>query len=176
MQKIPSKLVSQNSAVAYNASIFIISIMYSRHSLELLKSCTLFKNYRLGLLIFQPRQTDFSQISFLPSFLLLQLRAGPLMTTYSIQAGLVWGFFCLSEQQLRKPTNTNENTFPVTILWLTSGIYPLLQPIYSFIPPSKELQLPLETSTILPLVTCNCKHGHSHILVFPGLTILSYMY
>lgn len=92
---------------------------------------------------------------------------------YSIQT---FFFFFESEEQLRKPTNANENTFPVTILQLTSGIRPLLQPIYSASPPSQQLQLPLEALIILPLVTCNCEHGHSHILVFCVLTVVSDMY
>lgn len=176
----PSKPVFQNSAVAYNASVFIISVTHSRHSLELPKSCTLFKNYRLLLLIFQPRQPDFSQVSFLVHpFAAVRGRTSNddvLSSGWVCPFLFVFSFLPPSEQQLRKPTNADENIFPVTILQLTSGIHPLLQPIYFFIPPSEELQLPLEASIILPLVTCNCKHGHSHILAFCVLTVLSYVY
>lgn len=103
------------------------------------------------------------------------------MMMYSGQVGFVlFCLFFLSSPQvnnsLENPQMLTKNIFPVTILQLTSGIHPLLQPIYFFMPPSEELQLPLEASIILPLVTCNCKHGHSHILAFCVLTVLSYIY
>lgn len=87
--QILSKVDFQNSSVAYNASVFTISMISSLQtyiSLELLESYTLFKNYRLSLLIFQRTQTqitDFSQVPFLWSILLLQLGATPPLMMYS---------------------------------------------------------------------------------------------
>lgn len=94
--QIPSELVFQNSIVAYNASVFIISMisrLQTYIALSSLKAVHCPRTTGLGLLIFQPRQTDFSEVSVLQSILLLQLGTSPLLMMYANSSFLQFPFF-----------------------------------------------------------------------------------